>query len=424
MALYEFGSFVLDPSGRQLTRQGERLPIRGKTFDALRLLVEAEGRLVDRQAFNAQIWPEVVVEEHNLTVHISTLRKTLGGECIETVARNGYRLTLPVRTIDAQAAPDAGQIRREARYQLSQAERVPALKALVLFERALAIEPSDAEALAGLASTYRLLASTTIRRPLPVGEAMQLAIDNARRALAIDPCQGEAHAVLGRLKMTYDWDWAGAEADLVRAVTLAPDSVEAHVSHGLFLSVVGRHPEAVAALTRASVIDPAQRETHERLGLAWWFTGNSKQALAALADAVAIDPEARRPHFRRMLVLDQLGRHEEAAAERATWLRLFGDHAVADELAELARRSGHRAAMAKWIERLGKLNQWFEVAAQAMAIDERAQALAALERCVEERADATPFIVAYPSFFPLRGEPRYERLLDAVGLRSSAAGRG
>ena len=418
MALYEFGAFVLDASGRQLTRQGERLSVTGKTLDALRLLVEADGRLVDRQTFNAQLWPEVIVEEHNLTVHISTLRKTLGSDCIETVARNGYRLTLPVRAVDRQALSESREIQREARYQLSQAERVPALRALGLFERALALDPDDAGALAGLASTYLLLSSTTIRRPLPVGEAKQLASDTARRALAIDPRQGEACAVLGRLKMTYDGDWKGAEADLIRAVRLAPDSVEAQVGHSLFLTAMGRHDEALAALERARSLDPTRRETHERLGLAWWMAGDADHALAALAEAVAIDPEARRPHFRRMLVLDQAGRHDEAAAERAIWLRLFDDGAVADRLADMAERSGHRAAMVEWIAMLAKLNQWFEVAAQAMVIDARAQALDALERCVDEHADNAPFIGQYPPFRPLAGEPRFERLLGRLGFTS------
>jgi serine/threonine-protein kinase len=416
VALYEFGSFLLDAPERRLTRQGERVPVTGKTLDVLRLLVEAHGRLVDRQTFNTQLWPEVVVEDRNLTVHISTLRKALGGDCIETVARSGYRLAVPVRTLDGPAS-EAVMVRREARYQLSQAERIPALKALGLFERALALDADDADALAGLASTYLLLSSTTIRRPLPVDEAVELAIDAARRALAIDRRQGEAYAVLGRLKMTYDRDWPGAEADLLQAVTLAPESVEAQVAQSLFLSAVGRHDEAIEALARARRLEPTRRETHERLGLAWWMAGDGEQALAALADAVAIDPEARRPHFRRMVVLDQLGRHAEAAEERATWLRLFGDHAVADRLADLTRRSGYRAAMAEWIAVLTRLNQWFEVAIQAMAIDERAQALDALERCVDERADNAPFIAAFPPFGPLRGEPRFDRLMHELGLR-------
>ena len=209
VALYEFGAFVLDASERRLTREGQRLPVTGKTFDILRLLVEAEGRLVDRQTFNAQLWPEVVVEERNLTVRVSTLRRALGIDCIETVSKSGYRLAVPVRTVNRQAAlSETQQVQREARYQLSQAERLQRRHALGLFERALALDPNDAGALAGLASTYCLLSSTTIRRPLPVDESMQLAIDAAKRALAIDPRQGEAYAVLGRLKMTYDWDWA------------------------------------------------------------------------------------------------------------------------------------------------------------------------------------------------------------------------
>ena len=421
--MYAFGPFILDTPERRVTRDGERLPVTGKTLDVLRLLVEAEGRLVDRQTFNAQLWPEIVVEDRNLTVHISTLRKALGSDCIETVARNGYRLALPVRAVNGCASPDSRQVQREARYQLSQAERVPALRALGLFERALAIDANDATALAGLASTYLLLSSTTIRRPLPVDEAVQLVTDAARRALAIDDRQGEAYAVLGRLKMTYDWDWEGAEADLTRAVSLAPRSVEAQVGHSLLLSAIGRHDEAIAALTRARDLDPTLRETHERLGLAWWMAGDGARALAALADAVAIDPEARRPHFRRMVVFDQLGRHEEAAGERAEWLRLFGDHAVADRLADLAQRDGYRAAMAEWIARLAKLNQWFEVAIQAMAIDDRAQALSALERCLDEQADNAPFIAEFPPFRPLRGEPRFERLLDTLRLKPPAAPR-
>lgn len=423
MALFEFGPFVLDASERRLTRLGQRIPVAGKTLDVLRLLAEARGRLVDRQTFNAQLWPEVIVEDRNLTVHVSALRKALGGDFIETVSRGGYRLAVPVRATDSRASSVSRKVQREARYQLGQAERVPALKALSLFERALALDPNDAGALAGLASTYVLLSSTTIRRPLQVDEAVQLATDAARRALVIDPGQGEAYAVLGRLKMTYGGDWQGAEADLLRAVSLAPQSVEAQVGHGLLLSAVGRHDDALAALTRAHELDPTRRETHERLGLAWWMAGDGERALSALADAVALDPEARRPHFRRMVVLDQLGRHDEAAGERAIWLRLFGDGAVADRLAELAQRSGYRAAMVEWIARLGKLNQWFEVAIQAMAIGERTQALDALERCVEERADNAPFIAEYPPFEPLHDEPRFDRMLEQLGLGKDSASK-
>ena len=117
-----------------------------------------------------------------------------------------------------------------------------------------------------------------------------------------------------------------------------------------------------------------------------------------------------------MIVLDQLGQHDEAAVERTIWLRLFDQAAVAERLADLTRSAGWRAAMIEWVAMLGRLNQWFEVAVQAMAIDQRATALDGLERCVVERGDSTAHIGQFPSFRPLRGEPRFERLLREIKL--------
>ena len=74
--------------------------------------------------------------------------------------------------------------------------------------------------------------------------------------------------------------------------------------------------------------------------------------------------------------------------------------------------------MVEWIAMLEKLNQRFEVAVQAMVIDERTQALDALQRCVEEHAENAPFIGQYPPFRPLAGEPRFERLLGGLGFTS------
>lgn len=87
-------------------------------------------------------------------------------------------------------------------------------------------------------------------------------------------------------------------------------------------------------------------------------------------------------------------------------------------MADVAKRAGYHATLIEWIARLAKLNQWYEVTIWAMAIDERAQALDAIERCLDERADNAPFIAAFPSFQPLRGEPRFDRLLEKLGLVS------
>jgi hypothetical protein len=122
-----------------------------------------------------------------------------------------------------------------------------------------------------------------------------------------------------------------------------------------------------------------------------------------------------------MVVLDQLGRHDEAMAERIAWLRLFDNAALAERLAELNRNGQWRTAMGEWIALLERLNQWFEAALQSMAIDEPTAALSALERCVAERGTNAPFLLQYPSLRGLHGEPRFRRLASELKLTPQLA---
>jgi len=431
VAVFSFGSFVLDVSERRVTHAGKPLVLTGKTFDVLRLLVEARGRLVERETFAAKLWAGATVEQRNLTVHVSTLRKGLmradpSVDPIETVARSGYRLALPVHDVatgshDRRLLSDIASLLHQAHEQLDRDERVPALKALTLFERVLVLDPDSAEAHAGLAVTYLLLSLTRIRRPLPMEEAAQLARDSAGRALALDGRQAEAWTVLGQIKMLYAWDWAGAEADLAHAVAVGPRSAHAHEARGLFLSAVGRHDEAILSYVVASELTPRRSRTLEALGLARWSAGDGAGGLATLNAASSLDPTARRPHFRLMVVLDQLGRHDEAMAARCTWLELFDDAPFSARLMELHRSGHHRTAMVEWIARLNRLDQHLEVALQSMVIDDRTASIAALQRCVDTRADGLVLAGCAPSFRPLAGDPRYEAILRTLGLHRFAA---
>lgn len=109
MPRYEFGEFVLDTRERLLRRGDERIALTPKVFETLELLVDAGGHLVERETFFARLWPNTTVEDRNLTVNISTLRKALGGDdssYIETVPKLGYRLGVPVRVlVDAPVVP-------------------------------------------------------------------------------------------------------------------------------------------------------------------------------------------------------------------------------------------------------------------------------------------------------------------------------
>jgi DNA-binding winged helix-turn-helix (wHTH) protein/tetratricopeptide (TPR) repeat protein len=101
--VYEFGQFRLDVAERQLLREGEPVRLTPKVFDLLVVLVEAGGRLVEKEELMARVWPDSYVEEGNINRNVSTLRRALDGdggeECIETVPKRGYRFIAPVRAV-------------------------------------------------------------------------------------------------------------------------------------------------------------------------------------------------------------------------------------------------------------------------------------------------------------------------------------
>lgn len=104
LSVYEFGPFRLEVAERRLLRGRQRVPLTCKVFDLLTLLVQRSGHLVSKGELMRAVWADSIVEENNLTVSMSALRKALGekrDKCryIETVHKVGYRFIACVREI-------------------------------------------------------------------------------------------------------------------------------------------------------------------------------------------------------------------------------------------------------------------------------------------------------------------------------------
>lgn len=110
--VYEFGPFSLETAERRLLRDGRPVPMTARLFDILLLLVRNGGRVVTKETLMSEIWSDSFVEENNLTVSISSLRKILGeryGErkYIETVTKRGYRFVAKVGQVGGEGAAPA-----------------------------------------------------------------------------------------------------------------------------------------------------------------------------------------------------------------------------------------------------------------------------------------------------------------------------
>src|SRR6202040_3052985 len=103
--LYQFGPFELDPAERLLVFNRRAVPVTPKAFDMLVFLVERSGHLCQKDELMKALWPDSFVEEGNLAVTVSLLRKVLGDDrghqrYIETVSKSGYRFVANVNQIE------------------------------------------------------------------------------------------------------------------------------------------------------------------------------------------------------------------------------------------------------------------------------------------------------------------------------------
>jgi len=110
--LYEFGPFSMDPSEGLLLRDDQPIPLAPKAFEALLLLVESSGHLIEKEVLMQKLWPDSFVEEANVSKYIFTLRQALsdgeeGQKYIETVPKRGYRFVAPVQKLAAESVEQA-----------------------------------------------------------------------------------------------------------------------------------------------------------------------------------------------------------------------------------------------------------------------------------------------------------------------------
>ena len=121
-SMYGFEDFRLEPGERRLWRGDASISLTPKTFDLLVFLIENKGRLLRKDDLLTAVWPDAAVEENNLTVAVSTLRKALGesGErrFIETIPKKGYRFVAQVTDLRAETPAKF----RDAFTQMNQSE--------------------------------------------------------------------------------------------------------------------------------------------------------------------------------------------------------------------------------------------------------------------------------------------------------------
>ena len=286
-------------------------------------------------------------------------------------------------------------------------------KAILYYEQAIKLDPGYAQAWVGLAEARSRQADGGY---LPAKDGYGKAREAAERALALDANQAEAHAAMGWIKTSYDWDWAGADASYQRALALEPGNARVVRRAAGLADTLGRFEEALAQYRRAAELDPLSVPTHSNLGLAAYRAGRLEEAVAAFKKALELNPEYPGLHTSLGQVYLVQAHPQEALAEmeretEPAW-HLQG---LALAYHALGRKKESDAALAEYVAKYHA--DWaFQIAEMYAFRGEADRAFDWLERAYAQRDPGLTGVKGDPLLKSLQRDPRYSALLKKMRL--------
>jgi serine/threonine-protein kinase len=161
-------------------------------------------------------------------------------------------------------------------------------KAVEYLQQAAARSPDYALAHAGLADVYTRQAFLRAEGRTEVLGKARAAVN---RALGLDPDLAEGHAALALVRFYFEWDWAGAEAEFLRAETLNPGAGAVHEEFGNFLNAMGRLDEGVAQSQEAARLDPLSVGPIHDIAINHLIRGDFEGAAAQFRRTIELDPD-------------------------------------------------------------------------------------------------------------------------------------
>lgn len=288
------------------------------------------------------------------------------------------------------------------------------------FEEAIAKDPQYAPAYAGLADYYTL--GRFAGQSFTNREAMEKARELAAKALQLDDRSADAHIAMANVLFRYDWNWAEAEKEFKRGIELNLNAPSSYSHYAMYLGVLGRQDEAVAAVKRAIELDPLSARTNSSLGVVLQWSGHDEEAAEQERKAIALDPFFPESHLVLARSYDQLGRYDEAIVEHLETDTLEGiDPSTVDGFKLAYRNSGingYRRKRMEWEKqraKIGKAN-YHRIALLSAELGDTDAAFLWLEKAYQERLPTMPNIKVAPGLRSLHGDPRFADLVRRVGL--------
>lgn len=427
--LLKFGSFQFDPAVPLLTYGSRSLELAPKALEILAILLKNAGQVVRKDDLLSLVWPQAIVEESNIAVHVSSLRKVLkdhgnSGSWIETIPKRGYRFIVPVQAAfkpSTIAPSEINALFEVAEHHLQQDTAAAFRKASTIYQKCIELDPMNAIARAGLAGSL-MRCITGDPEPDKLARTVSRILAEAEE---IDPVCSEVHLSRSRLHWMWDWQWQRATEEVQHARELAVSDtakLTAEAWDGFYLVLFGDLDRGLRQLQNVSARLPLEPLLSYCLTEAYILARDFTRAADASRDALELHPNCWYIHAMAGKALTMLGDYSDALRHmRMAKLLHPEDAGLVAAIAWVHAMSGKREHAAKLLSRVtskpsGKQPSFVVVAMAHAALGDKDRALSNIEKACAGHDLWVAGLKRDCALDSLRTDARFREVLSRLGI--------
>jgi TolB-like protein/Tfp pilus assembly protein PilF len=382
--------------------------------------VQINARLVSALA-DRNLWAEAYDRDlRDVLILQNEVARTIAGEIRIKVTPEEHNRLSGGHQVD----PQAYQLYAKGRYLWTMRTEESFYRALSCFQQAIERDPGYAAAYSGLADCYSSLGfSFDIGSERP-SNVQPKAKSAALKAIELDGSLAEAHNSLAYVKLNYEWDWAGAEAEFRRSIELNPGYPHGHHWYAHLLLSSGRDEEALAESHRALELDLLSPIMNLHLGWHHLYSRQYDQAIDQLTKTLELDPNYGLAYWYLGLAYEQKRMYEEALRELCKAKRILSSNLNIDaDMARVYVVSGRKKDASRAIavlkeESARRYVNPYQFALLYLGLGQPDAAFAWLEKAVEERSDMLVYLRTDSRLDALRSDSRLQALDQKIRIPS------